>query len=292
VIIKELDPIEADDRFGKAGRHAEEQMAHYLRRAFGEEPNVLVFNGMRLQVNDDAAQIDHLIVHPYGLILVESKSVTTRLKVNERGEWSRWFNGSNHGMPSPILQAERQRDFLRAYLKRDGSPVAGKDLAINVRIAISDAGIIDRPQGVKLDELDCVCKADQIPGEIRETINARKMSSRVPAALVRLAGGQQGVAKGDPLTPTDLERLHAFLMEHHTPYQRPRQTRIAEQTGTYATQVTHTSAGEVQPGSSIAATATSSAAICGKCQSTRVSLETSIFAAPTARRQHLSFCIV
>jgi hypothetical protein len=273
VIIKELDPFEADDRFGKAGRQAEEQMAHYLRRAFGEEPNVLVFNGIRLQVNDDAAQIDHLILHPYGLIIVESKSVTTRLTVNDRGEWIRWFNGSSRGMASPVRQAERQRDFLRSYLKRDGSPVATKELALNVRVAISDAGIIDRPKGTEPDELDCVYKADQIPEEIRETINTRKLASFMPKALVRLVGGQQGTVIGDTLTPAEMKQLRVFLLEHHTPYQRRQQPKVAEQTSSYVTEVAHTTGDATQQSSHVAQPAANSAALCGKCQSTRVSLE-------------------
>src|SRR6266571_4206830 len=101
MIVKELEPLAADDPLGKAGRRAEEQMAHYLRREFKDDANMRVFHGLRLERDGDAAQIDHLILHRYGMIIVESKSVTTRIKTNELGEWTRWFNGGAKGMPSP-----------------------------------------------------------------------------------------------------------------------------------------------------------------------------------------------
>ena len=47
MIVKELDPFQPTDRFEKAGREAEEQMAFYLRRAFKDEAKVRVFNGLR-----------------------------------------------------------------------------------------------------------------------------------------------------------------------------------------------------------------------------------------------------
>lgn len=48
--------------------------------------NIYVFNDLRLEQEQDAAQIDHLILHRYGATIVESKSVTTRIQVNEQGE--------------------------------------------------------------------------------------------------------------------------------------------------------------------------------------------------------------
>lgn len=116
MITKELDVLSTADKFAKAGRTAEEQMVYYLRRAFKDDKNIYVFNDLRLEQEQDAAQIDHLILHRYGATIVESKSVTTRIQVNEQGEWSRSFNGSLKGMPSPVLQAQRQAEFLRKYL--------------------------------------------------------------------------------------------------------------------------------------------------------------------------------
>ena len=195
MIVKELDPFASDDRFEKAGRTAEEQMAFYLRREFAAEQDILVLNGVRLERNDDTAQIDHLVLHPFGATSIESKSVAGRIRVNKRGEWTRWYGRSAKGMPSPLLQANRQADFLLAYLGHHPIVLGGKALLIGIRVAISDEGIIDAHQSVDLDQ---VCKADQIPQNIRQTIQARRVLLAMPAGAARWPlPGQSGYAGGN-----------------------------------------------------------------------------------------------
>ncbi|MDX2096407.1 MAG: NERD domain-containing protein [Leptolyngbyaceae cyanobacterium bins.59] len=180
MIVKELGDFFAGDKFGQAGRAAEEQIAHYLNRAFKTDENFHIFNNLRFAKQDDAAQIDHLVLHRYGVILIESKSVTTRVEVNELGEWKRWFGNSWQGMASPVLQVKRQGEFLREYLENQVEKLLSKTLGmqhrftnmpINGLVAISDSGIINRPASLKLDE---VCKADQVPDKVRSIWERRK----------------------------------------------------------------------------------------------------------------------
>ncbi len=119
MIVKERDSREHldNDKFSLAGADAEKQMAFYLRRVFATDKDVLVFNDLRYKDDtDDAAQIDHLVMHREGFIIIESKSVTSAVEINEHGEWTRFWNGNRQGMPSPIQQAKRQIDFLRRAL--------------------------------------------------------------------------------------------------------------------------------------------------------------------------------
>lgn len=67
MILKDVDELATLDKYQKAGLSAEKQMAFYLKRAFGAEENILVINSLRLEKNDDAAQIDHLILHEYDI---------------------------------------------------------------------------------------------------------------------------------------------------------------------------------------------------------------------------------
>ena len=214
MIVKELDPFASNDRLEKAGRKAEEQMTFHLRRAFGEDPAFLVINGLRLERDGDAAQIDHLVIHQHAVVIIESKSVTSQVRINERGEWTRWFGGSASGMQSPILQGRRQAEFLERYLKAHAEVLGKKEVSVKVRVAISDQGIIERPKDLDLDQ---VCKADQIPGNIVDTIRDLKMAHAMPGALTavlgKLARGSIGVA----LTLDEMARLSAFLLEHHRP---------------------------------------------------------------------------
>lgn len=214
MIVKELDPFAANDRLEQAGRKAEEQMAFYLRRAFGEDPAFLIFNGLRLERDGDAAQIDHLVIHQHMVMIVESKSVASKVRINAQGEWSRWFGGSASGMPSPIRQGGRQADFLERYLRAHPEVLGKKELSIKVRVAISDQGIIERPKDLDLDQ---VCKADQIPNNIVDTIRALKIAHAMPGALTAVLGKLAGGSIGDSLTPDEMTRLSAFLLEHHRP---------------------------------------------------------------------------
>ena len=111
MIVKERDLREhpEQDRFAVAGAKAEAQLAFYLRRAFVDDPAILVFHDLRFKDDTgDSAQIDHLILHPYGFIVIESKSVSTGVKVNRQGEWVRFWDRQPQGMPSPVQQTETQ----------------------------------------------------------------------------------------------------------------------------------------------------------------------------------------
>ncbi len=175
MIRKDLYEIKVTDKFSKAGIEAERQLAFYLKRAFEDDLKVSVLNGLRLAFNNDFAQIDHLIIHKYGMIIVESKSVTGEVRFNEHEEWSRKYKAWM-GMPSPIKQAERQKAFLQKYLDEFAPKLPSdlgihrtyKDLPVDILIAISDKANIYRPNSPVLDN---VLKAERITDKILELIN-------------------------------------------------------------------------------------------------------------------------
>jgi hypothetical protein len=113
-----------------AGQKQEQSVAFFLRRAFKDHPQVLVVNDFKFSFNDETAQIDHLLIYPYGFVLVESKSIKGHVKVNSQGEWSRSYNNLWSGMPSPIKQVELQQALLRELLKHHKSQILGKLLGI------------------------------------------------------------------------------------------------------------------------------------------------------------------
>lgn len=176
MILKETDKKEVCDKFQQFGYDAEKQMAYYLMRAFGNDKVIHVINDLRIEKDGVVAQIDHLIIHRFGLIIVESKSVTTEVSVNEHGEWARYFNNKPKGMPSPVIQAIRQTELLKQLLIENNKNIMRKSiigqgssgkLKYDVLVAISDSGIIKREKNAKLDE---VLKADQVTEKIQKTI--------------------------------------------------------------------------------------------------------------------------
>lgn len=134
-----------------------------------------MLNSLRLETCDDAAQMDHLVIHPYGIIIIESKSVTGEVKINPQGEWSRSYRGRCQGMASAKLQADRQALFLQRYLEAHAKQLLGKrstfvEMLIDVLVAVSDDAIIHRPNNLDLSYL---VKAEQISERVTALIAER-----------------------------------------------------------------------------------------------------------------------
>jgi Nuclease-related domain len=218
MIVKDLDPFTSTDKLERAGRAAEEQLSFYLQREFSRDTSIRVFNNVRLERQREVAQLDHLILYRHGAIIIESKSSHGEVRINQHGEWSRGFNGRFSGMPSPILQAQRQGQILRLLLQDHATELLDKvfgviqkqfgALHLQVIVAISDTGVIQRPKGQALEE---VCKADQVPQKARATI-ARLKEANSPLGLLKLSG--EG---GYSLSDAELERITAFLLKQHRP---------------------------------------------------------------------------
>ncbi|SMB82107.1 nuclease-related domain-containing protein [Deinococcus hopiensis] len=215
MIVKDSLPQPTSDRFQRAGDEAERQMAHYLKRAFGENQSVHVFNNLRLEHDGEVAQIDHLIFHRAGFVIVESKSVTSSVRINERDEWARQWNGRWSGMPSPVLQARRQGDLLRALLQAHKAELRNKILfglkqgefklfIIDAVVAISDSGVVQAS-----GKLSDVKKADQIPDRIKELIAEHGRAASLLSTETRADD------MGFNLSPEEFTRVSAFLQAKH-----------------------------------------------------------------------------
>jgi len=163
-------------------------MAFYLKRSFANEKNIYVINDLRLNKDNDYAQIDHLIIHNYGFTIIESKSVSSRVSVNKYGEWKRIYKGKESGMPSPVQQAKRQMDFLITFLEENSVNIFKENIATkiigkpkykifkqDILVAISDSGIIER-DNVEIHE---ALKADLITDNIFNTLSKYKKDSLI-----------------------------------------------------------------------------------------------------------------
>ena len=162
MIIKKTDFKKCKNKFEEYGLKAEKQMSFYLDRSLKDREDIFILNDLRLEIDGDYAQIDHLVIYEYGFMVIESKSVTGTIKVNKYEEWIRIFKNNQQGMPSPIQQARRQLQFLHNFLKSNSDKKIYKSnilekMHYDILIAISDNGIIERE--IELEE---ICKADKI----------------------------------------------------------------------------------------------------------------------------------
>ena len=127
MIIKENNNPIPTKKFEKAGYDAERKVAYYLKMAFGDNPNLLILNDLRVEFEDGiTAQMDHLLIHQHGIIIIESKSVAGKLQVQDDGQWVRWYpqgagKDRSIGMPNPIKQARLQGQTLKRALLTSAS---------------------------------------------------------------------------------------------------------------------------------------------------------------------------
>lgn len=249
----------ATDPRRRAGEAAEGQMAHYLNRDFESEPAVLVLNDVRLVDHQQrehngqpgVCQIDHLVLHRWGAFIIESKSVTDNITVRDDGtggdEWTRTYSGRKQGIASPIQQARRQGEFLRAFLQRNREALLGKlptglrtiaklvagtdhrgftHMPVQIIVAISDNGNIQRINKWKEPTRPFqtfVCKADLVPSKIREELGRHKSA----AGLLGTSSGDYGTWA---MKTEELGIVAEYLLSNHQPSSKPAATSPASHT--------------------------------------------------------------
>ncbi len=213
MILKEKDAYpssDGDDRDQRAfyGHKQEQDVAFQLRREFGEHKQIHVINDLRLEHHGERAQIDHLILHPYGFIIIESKSIVGEVTVNAAGEWSRSYQGNWIGIPSPIRQAELQKMVLGRLLAANVEKVISKILGIQggvggrdwqVLCAVSSTAILHR---------------DKMPKKVAD----RVVKTEFLAQKVKDIVGNIAIAfiKAKPaFSKRELANIGSFLLEHN-----------------------------------------------------------------------------
>lgn len=183
MILKEKEAQSSGSIRLDAGIKHEHDVAFYLRRAYKDHKKVLVLNDIKLTFDGETAQIDHLVIHPYGFVIIESKSIRGEVKVNSYGEWSRSFKGVWSGMPSPIKQAEMQMKILRKILRENTHNLLGKKLGVltqgfgarqfDVLCAISSDAIIDRDSAPE-DVAKLLVKSEFVVDTLEKIFNFKK----------------------------------------------------------------------------------------------------------------------
>lgn len=218
MILKPYGDREERDPRRSAGRSVERQVAHYLDRHFGDATNVLLLHDLRIELDGEVAQMDHLVVHSFGVAIVESKSVTTEVHINAAGEWERSWSGRWQGMPDAILQGERQGMLLKRLLTSRQAELLHKavfgllqghfkNMALDVFAAISDQGRISR---TAKGQAPRVLKADAVPNAIQDVIAGYRHATGALNATIRETREAPRVFKD-----AEVLRIGHFLRTRH-----------------------------------------------------------------------------
>lgn len=198
MIFKELDPFRGspDD---VAARIDADRMAYALRHLYRRSRDVDVLNGLRVGQGAGVAQIDHLLLHGHGLLIVERVPVAARVQIDHEGQWTIWHDGSPCRAPSPITGAYVQALMLKALLDRRVHQRGYFDqLELDVLVVVDDACEIEWPASGPLVE---VCRRDDVVARVAQ----------------RIAQCQGNTARPPPLTESERRILADFLCRAHVP---------------------------------------------------------------------------
>lgn len=199
MILKELDPFHGRTQEEIAGRIAQDRMAYHLRRFFGKSEEVDVLNYLRVGSGTAVAHVDHLVLHPYGLILIEREALSGRVQIRDDGQWVRWRNDEPVEMRSPITRAYLRALSLKAFLDKIVKQKGFFDgVALDILVAVPDTGLIQWPTMGPLAE---VCNAEQVHERVTRRVQECRRAAAAPGVL----------------TGAERRRLGEFLRSLHRP---------------------------------------------------------------------------
>lgn len=165
---KQRQAIENEIRFIRAGDKAEKEAAYYIDFHFKPSKAALVLHGLRLEIDDRVAQIDHLVINRFlNVFVYESKSFGAGLKINDNGEFLRWnpYLKTYEGMSNPLAQNDRHIRVLKSAFASLSSVPTRLGIKIipkaHSAILVSTNARIIRPNK-KIYDTSNVIPADQI----------------------------------------------------------------------------------------------------------------------------------
>ena len=119
---KEAERLQAEknEKIKAAGRAGEKEVTYQLRTGLSKE-YLLVNNGEPLVVcdGDTKHEIDHIVIGPRGVIMIETKAYSGIIEIDQSGNWLRYdsVNGSKYGERNPIGQINRHHIALERLLQ-------------------------------------------------------------------------------------------------------------------------------------------------------------------------------
>ncbi|MCK9293880.1 MAG: NERD domain-containing protein [Desulfobulbaceae bacterium] len=159
----------------RKGVKGEEDAAYLINFDFGSSKNWAVLHDLRLEVNGQVAQIDHLLINRFfEFYVLESKNFSYGMKIEEDGDFLVYYNKQYHGIPSPIEQNRRHIKVLEECLKMHD--IMPKRLGIPIKpnfinyVLMSAGSRVIRPKKSAVDS-SAVIKVDSLHSTIDKKID-------------------------------------------------------------------------------------------------------------------------
>lgn len=175
----------------RQGIHGERNAAHYVDNYLASSKNHMVLHDLRILVDEEVAQIDHLLIGRLEFILLETKSFGGNVTVNELGEFAVQYPGERiYNIPSPLEQSRRHENVLAKLLDRlEIKPRTGGRHRMQHLVLVDPKCAIQRPDVRKLDT-SFLMKADQFPEWHKKSVERNPSIMQTISGLADVRGQQ------------------------------------------------------------------------------------------------------
>ena len=181
MILKELDPFLGGSHEEIAHRIAQDRMAYHLRRYFGKSEEVDVLNYLRVSSGTVVTLVDHLVLHPYGLIVIERENLQDKVQIKDDGQWMRWRENVAIEMRSPITRAYLRALSLKAFLDKIVRQKGFFDaVELDILVAVPDTAKIQWPTMGVLPE---ICNADQVHVRVNQRVQQCRRNAQATCLM-------------------------------------------------------------------------------------------------------------
>ena len=145
----------------RTGMQGEKDAAFYIDADYARNDNYYVLHDLRIEVDGEVAQIDHLLMSRTLIYLLETKNFNGNVQINEHGEFTiTYANGKRIGIPSPLEQSRRHEQVLLKLFDRLGIRArTGGPLECHHVVLFHPKVVIERPDPRQFDTSNII-KAD------------------------------------------------------------------------------------------------------------------------------------
>lgn len=148
----------------RRGAKGEQECAFSLEGHVKDNPNRVLIHDLRIEFDGEVAQFDHIFINRrLEFWILESKTYSTGIKINDLGEFEYWAGNHYLGIPSPIEQVNRQARILRKVLESNKIQISRLGLTmrpiIKTAVLVAPTSRVIRPDNANFNT-DQVIKAD------------------------------------------------------------------------------------------------------------------------------------
>lgn len=188
----------------RMGDKAEKNAGYLLGSIYRERKDAYLINGLRLEIEGDVAQIDHMTLNSYGVVfLFETKTFSTGIKIDDDGTFWRWdgYNKTYIEIPSPLEQSKRHERVVRRALEKIGYQ---PEMIKHFVVVDYKAKLIKPKKG-----FETVCRPDRVEKAINESLQIGDTFK-----FVKLIGK---MISGKKLNPLQIKVFARKLVDLNTP---------------------------------------------------------------------------